>query len=99
MITSKPLLLELGRVLQEKFGWKPERVEAAVTQVARVGDVVDPQELIEDLQTDPQDNRVLEAAAAGNAERIVSGDHHLLQLGTWRGIPILEPRILMKEFE
>lgn len=99
LITSRPLLLELGRVLQQKFEWKPDRAEAAVAQVVRVGDVVDPQESIEDIQTDPQDNRVLEAAAAGNAERIVSGDHHLLKLRTWRGIPILEPRALMTDFE
>lgn len=38
------------------------------------------------------DNRVLEAAVEGAADYIVSGDDHLLTLGTFERIPILAPR-------
>lgn len=99
LITSRPLLLEFGRVLTEKFGWAPDPAEAAVAQIVRTGNVVEPREQIEDIQIDPADNRVLEAAAAGSAEMIVSGDGHLLKLKAWRGIPILEPRAFLTEFE
>jgi predicted nucleic acid-binding protein len=34
---------------------------------------------------------VLEAALEGAADYIVSGDLHLLDLGSFRGIPILRP--------
>jgi uncharacterized protein len=91
LVTSRPLLTELGRVLTEKFGWQPEQAEQAVAQVIRLAELVDPDEAISEIRADPADNRVLEAATAGNAAAIVSGDQHLLALGAWRGISIQTP--------
>ena len=98
-ITSLPLLAELGRVLTEKFEWEPSRVEEAVAQVAETATVVKPQESVRVVKEDPADDRVLEAAAAGAAEVIVSGDGHLLRLGSWRGIRILKAAAFLSEFE
>jgi uncharacterized protein len=91
LVTSPPLLLELGRVLQQKFEWEPAMAESAVTQVARVSTIVEPAAVVSDVEDDPADNRVLEAAAEAKADAIVTGDRHLLDLDTWRGIPILSP--------
>ena len=41
------------------------------------------------IVNDESDNRVLEAAAAAFADYIVSGDTHLLDLGSFEGIPIV----------
>lgn len=41
--------------------------------------------------SDESDNRVLEAAIEGAADYIVSGDADLLDLGSFRGIPIIRP--------
>jgi putative PIN family toxin of toxin-antitoxin system len=38
---------------------------------------------------DDSDNRVLESAVEGQADWIISGDHHLLDLKEFRGIPIV----------
>jgi predicted nucleic acid-binding protein len=38
---------------------------------------------------DPYDNRILECAAEGKADLIVSNDHHLLELKIWNQIPIV----------
>jgi predicted nucleic acid-binding protein len=48
----------------------------------------------EDIQeeVDPDDDKFLEAAVAGNVDYIVSGDRHLLDLASFRGIDIVEPR-------
>lgn len=46
---------------------------------------------------DPADDKFIECAVAGKADRIVSGDRHLLKLRTFRGIPILKPRKLLDE--
>jgi uncharacterized protein len=53
------------------------------------------------IQKDPSDNRVLEAALAGNAEVIVSHDGHLLDLDIWRGVQVQDPAAFLsrKEFE
>ena len=85
------MLAELGRVLGQKFGWVPERVEAAVAQMTRIASIVAPSETVQAIRADPADDRVLEAASAFEADVIVSGDRHLLDLGSWRGIGIISP--------
>jgi putative PIN family toxin of toxin-antitoxin system len=89
--TSRALLAEFGRVLGQKFGWIPDRVEAAVAQMTRIATVVEPTEVAQVVRADPADDRVLEAARAFGADVIVSGDRHLLDLGTWREIEVLSP--------
>lgn len=89
--TSRTLLAELGRVLEQKFGWQPGRVETAVAQVARIATIVKPSEAVRFVSADPADDRVLEAARAFEADVIVSGDRHLLDLGAWDGIEIISP--------
>lgn len=54
--------------------------------------VVIPQERLDAVPGDPADNVVLGAAIAGKADVVVSGDRHLLRLGSFRGIPILSAR-------
>jgi len=91
LVTSPPLLAELGRVLTEKFGWQDDYVRAAVAQLVRIGEIVDPVEHVKVVADDPDDDRVLEAAQAAGAALIVSGDRHLLSLGRWGEIAILSP--------
>jgi len=91
LVTSRPSLAELGRVLMEKFGWEAERAEEAIGQVVRLAEIVAPGEALSEIEGDSADNRVLEAAAEGGADAIVSGDRHLLALGSWRGIEIQSP--------
>jgi predicted nucleic acid-binding protein len=44
------------------------------------------------IHDDPSDDKFLEAAVAGNASYIISGDKHLLRLSEFQGIQILKPR-------
>lgn len=99
LITSKPLLVELGRVLVSKFGWGSEQAEETVAQMGRLGEVVTPSESVQEVADDPADDRVLEAAAAGAAGVIVSGDRHLLRLGAWRSIAIERPARFLERFD
>ena len=99
LVTSRPLLVELGRVLTEKFGWESGRADEVVTQVARLGHVVRPTETVSEISADPSDHRVLEAAAEGGAEVIVSGDRHLLRLGTWRAVRIEPAATFLTQFQ
>ncbi len=89
--TSRTLLAEFGRVLGQKFGWIPGQVEAAVAQMTRIAAVVEPGAVVQVVMADPADDRVLEAARAFGADVIVSGDRHLLDLGTWSEIEIISP--------
>jgi predicted nucleic acid-binding protein len=44
------------------------------------------------IHDDPSDDKFLEAAVAGNASYIISGDKHLLKLSEFQGIQILKPK-------
>ena len=50
---------------------------------------------LEVIKEDPDDNRYLECAWEGNADFIISGDHHLTGLKTIRGIPIVTPQAFL----
>ncbi|MBA2730647.1 MAG: putative toxin-antitoxin system toxin component, PIN family [Euzebyaceae bacterium] len=97
LIVSRPLLAELGRVLTDKFGWEVSYAEEVLAQLLRVGELVEPRDRVDDVHDDPADNRVLEAAAEGQADMIVSGDRHLRRLGSWRGVPILDPATFLDQ--
>lgn len=99
LVTSRALLVELGRVLGETFEWDDACVEEAVAQVMRISTLVEAVEPISEIAGDPSDDRVLETAAAGTADMIVSGDRHLLDLRSWRGIPIVRAAAFLAEFD
>lgn len=97
LVVSRPLLAELGRVLIGKLEWEASYAEQVLAQLLRVADLVEPQDHVDDIHDDPADNHVLEAAAEGDAEVIVSGDRHLRRLGVWRAARILDPATFLEE--
>lgn len=99
LVTSSALLLELARVLAEKFARSEGAAAEAVGSVAAIAMIVPPRERVRKITEDPADNRVLEAASAGEADRIVSGDRHLLRLKRWRGIRIQSPAAFLTELQ
>jgi putative PIN family toxin of toxin-antitoxin system len=50
------------------------------------------------IQDDPSDDKFLEAAVAGKASYIISGDKHLLKLSEFQGIQILKPGDFVKRY-
>lgn len=96
LVLSPPLMDELREVLRRKFGFSDAAGYQAETLLRRISTVVEPQREVAIIIEDPEDNRVLEAALAGDAEAIVSGDRHLLNLGRFGNIPIMSPRELLK---
>ncbi|RDV80178.1 PIN domain-containing protein, partial [Ammonifex thiophilus] len=51
--------------------------------------MVYPKERISVVQKDPEDDKVLECAVEGKAGWVVTGDSHLLELRSVRGIAIV----------
>ena len=89
LVTSPALLGELARVLAyPKLAAVFDDPTAVMAAVAQAADTVEPAEQVSVLADEP-DNRVLEAAAAGQADLIVTGDKAMRALGSFRGIPIV----------
>lgn len=94
LLVSLPIVEELQETLRRtKFDKYIREDERIIFLAALVRDAVfvEPTETILDCR-DPKDNRFLEAAIAGNASCLVSGDADLLVLHPYRGIPVLTPR-------
>ena len=95
---STALLIELeGVLLRPKFGLTAREVEAIVELVRQSFSLVLPTESVVLVADDPDDDAVLEAAVAANAQVIVSGDKHLLDLKMFRDSRIITPASLIKE--
>lgn len=91
LITSHELLTELLFVLSRpKFKISSEEIEKLAVFLHKRTYFVTPQEKLS-VCRDPEDDKILECAAEGKPDFIVTGDEDLLVLDTFRGIPILRP--------
>lgn len=94
--TSGALLDELRRVLgyervQKYLEMTPKEINKLLRGWSSTAFFVDPELELDVVEDDPDDNRVLECAVAAEANYIISGDDHLLDLGEYQGIEVLPP--------
>ena len=93
LIASDAIINETAGKLRDKFSWPEHRIEQFVRATSRLAELRRPKQRIS-LVSDEADNRVLECAIAGEANLIISGDKHLLKLGSYQNIPIQKPKYL-----
>lgn len=92
LAVSPATIEEYGRVLRRKrFGFRLEQIEAILAEIQSRASVVIPGQRFAAVPDDPPDNEFLDVAVEARADFLISGDHHLLALGPFRGIPILSP--------
>jgi len=100
LITSEPLLEELIAKLalpriRNKYHLTDEDIGTFLAFIMLRGRIVHPERTI-NVCRDPRDDMVLEAAVAGGADYIVTGDDDLLVLGEFEGIEITGPRAFLE---
>jgi putative PIN family toxin of toxin-antitoxin system len=88
---SQEIMDELARVLTEKFHFTDEEVRASADFILRIGRMAETAGSLRAVKDDPDDDKFLETALAAEAQVIVSGDHHLIDLKEFRGIRVLKP--------
>jgi putative PIN family toxin of toxin-antitoxin system len=91
LVISRPLIHELVRVLGQKFDRDREMLARTTVFLVDLATVVTPRRKLSVLADEP-DNRVLECAVAGRADRIVTGDRSMLALKRYRDVEILRLR-------
>src|SRR5207245_1053320 len=96
LFTTPFLLVELPDVLSRpKFARRLAQAginaAALVVDFAALAVLVQPANIRPVVLADPDDDAVLACAVAAQADAIISGDTHLLQLRQYQGIPVLTP--------
>lgn len=92
VIISPPLLDELDEKLRLKFEVPAEDTAIIRAKLESIAKIVSPDMVLHVIADDPDDNRVLECAIEGSADYIVTGDRHLLKLGSYEAISIVTVR-------
>jgi putative PIN family toxin of toxin-antitoxin system len=94
---SPEILRETEDVLHRpKFGLHPEQAIEIIALLKDTFEIVIPYLKVQVIQSDPDDNHVIETALTARAEFIISGDKHLLELKEWEGIQIVSPAKFME---
>lgn len=93
LLMSEPTMLELVAVLgRAKFDPYVSVVDRQefIRRLGRIAEMVPTVRVVRACR-DPRDDKFLEVAVNGRADLIITGDHDLLELDPFMGIPILSP--------
>ena len=89
LIASDHIMEEVTRTLGRKFDWPEDQLQELHKMFSELTERVHPVMALDAVRDDPDDNRILECALAGNAEFVVTGDKDLLRLRQHGKIRIL----------
>ena len=92
LVVSEPILSELREKLIDKFGIPEAEVAVIVNRLDAYAETVPVLGRAGWVVQDADDDKFIDAALSGGATIIVSGDRHLLALGTVEEIEILTAR-------
>ena len=93
LVLSQPILEEYQRVSEELSSKFPSIDISQILDFVMIhGLFVDTQGYSIAVCDDPDDDKFIECAVAGNCKIIISGDKHLLKLSKYRGVAVLVPR-------
>ena len=94
LITSEVILEKLYEKLIDKLVWSENQVQLFLATIRDLAEVLEPDFELAVVPDDPDDNRIIECAIAGNAGLIVTYDKDLLRLQSYEGVGIITPRRL-----
>jgi putative PIN family toxin of toxin-antitoxin system len=98
LLTSSAIIAEVRMVLQyphirKKYPLSDDDVEHVIILLEHDALLVTGEaEVTGSIPDDPRDEMILACALDGKADVIVSGDHHLIDLESFRDIPIMTAR-------
>jgi uncharacterized protein len=89
-LTCEAILDELREKLRLKRNLSASKAAEVTDEICAFSKIVTPPGTLKVISADPDDDAVLECAVFGQATHLVSGDRHLLTLGTYQNIRIVQ---------
>lgn len=104
LFASLSIIEELERVLSypklvNRHGLKKREIEEFIYDLLSIVALVKEEDTVEVIKEDPSDNKYLSCALKGRTDFIISGDEHLLNLGSYKGIQIVTPARFLEMME
>lgn len=98
---SPDIILEIVTVLyypklKKIHGLTPKGIKSYSEGLKSIAEIVVPTKRLDVIEDDPSDNIYLECAIESGADFIVSGDHHLTDLETYKDVQIINPATFLK---
>ena len=75
----------------------PEQVRNSIRLLKKYIKITPGMLEVDVITNDPDDNKILACAIEGQVDYIISGDHHLTDLKSFQGIPIVSPDMFLKK--
>ena len=94
LLTSPALIAEVRRTLEKpelRQRIRPEAAEALLEALEKDAVLIPGDLELHGVTPDPDDDAIVSCAIEGDADYIVSGDAHLLGLGEYEGVRVVEP--------
>jgi uncharacterized protein len=95
LFISSDIIKEVLSVLSSKFGREREALSHVAVVLSEWGELVEPNQRLRVFRDEP-DNRIVECAAFGKADLIVTGDKEMLRLKEYKGIKITSLRAYLE---
>ena len=92
---------ETAEVLERDFEYSKNEGRNVIEVIEKIllfVNLIEPKQKIDIIKDDPDDNKIIECAFESSSDYIVTYDKHLLKLKEYKGIKILKPEEILKEF-
>jgi len=92
LVAAPETLTELERVMQyDRLPFTDSERKQFLQILRHEAELVNDSPTVEVIEQDPDDDIFLACAVGGTCQYVVSGDEHLLAVGSFRGVEIVTP--------
>ena len=102
LIISEPILTELSRTFHKPYfshRLGQQRIANNLALLRSAARLVPITVAVQGVASHPEDDVVVATALSGQADYLITGDHHLQAVGSYQGVTILSPRAFLQQLQ
>ena len=102
LIISEHILTELSRTFHKPYFYHrlgQQRIANNLALLRSAARLVPLTVAVQGVASHPEDDVVVATALSGQADYLITGDHHLQAVGSYQGVTILSPRAFLQQLQ